>query len=127
MTGWTTIKKIRDFEEKVARLGFAIQQPTEYNQSYSGITSTFKSVCHRVEDFCREHFGPGGVQKGRRWFYRLLSPVTIEAYHDKTWNRTRHRRITPTNYTEDYTVVYFRDPADAVWFRLKFGADNGNV
>ena len=84
-------------------------------------------VCHRVEDFCREHFGPGGVQKGRRWFYRLLSPVTIEAYHDKTWDRIRHRRHRSTNYTDDFTVVYFRDPADAVWFRLKFGADNGHV
>jgi hypothetical protein len=55
----------------------------------------------------------------------LLSPVTIEAYHDKTWNRTRHHRI--VDHTKDFTVVYFRDPADAVWFRLKFGADRGNV
>ena len=82
-------------------------------------------VCYKVEDFCQDHFGPGGVQKGRRWFYRLLSPVTIEAYHDKTWNRTQHHRI--VDHTKDFTVVYFRDPADAVWFRLKFGADRGNV
>ena len=42
MTGWATIKKIREFEERAARLGFALQQPTEYNQSYS--TSSFRSV-----------------------------------------------------------------------------------
>ena len=80
-------------------------------------------VCHQVEEFCKENFGPGGVQKDRRWFYRLLTPVTIEAYHDKTWGRTRHRRRPTGSYHNDYTVVYFRDPADAVWFRLKFGAE----
>jgi len=85
------------------------------------------AVCHQVEDFCREHFGPGGVQQGRRWFYRLLTPVTIEVYHDKTWGRTRHRRQQIIDRTQDYTMVYFRDPADAVWFKLKFGVDNGNV
>jgi hypothetical protein len=77
--------------------------------------------------FCEENFGPGGVQKGRRWFARLITPVTIEAYHDKSWGRTRHRRSPVADRSEDYTVVYFRDPADAVWFRLKFGADNGHV
>ena len=66
--------------------------------------------------FCEKNFGPGGVQKGRRWFARLITPVTIEAYHDPV-----------ADHTEDYTAVYFRDPADAVWFRLKFGADNGHV
>ena len=25
-----------------------------------------------AERFCQEHFGPGGVQADRRWFYRLL-------------------------------------------------------
>ena len=85
------------------------------------------AVWHPVQEFCKENFGPGGVQKGRRWFARLITPVTIEAYHDKTWGRTRHRRSPVADRTEDYTVVYFRDPADAVWFRLKFGADNGHV
>jgi hypothetical protein len=80
------------------------------------------SICHQVEDFCQQHFGPGGVQKGRRWFYRLITPVSIEVYHDKTWNRTRHRRIRE-QYAHDYTMVYFRDPADAVWFQLKFGVN----
>ena len=77
--------------------------------------------------FCEENFGPAGVQKGRRWFARLITPVTIEAYHDKSWGSlplTRHIR---QRSGEDYTVVYFRDPADAVWFKLKFGVDNGNV
>jgi hypothetical protein len=27
----------------------------------------------------------------------------------------------------DYTAVYFRNPADAVWFNLKFGDDDGHV
>ena len=77
--------------------------------------------------FCSEHFGPGGVQRGRRWFSRLITPVTIEAYHDNSWGRTRHRRSPVADTTKDYAVVYFRDPADAVWFRLKFGADHGHV
>jgi hypothetical protein len=42
MTGYATIKKIRDFEERAAKLGFEIQQPTEYNQSYS--SNSFKTV-----------------------------------------------------------------------------------
>jgi hypothetical protein len=45
MTGYATIRKIRDFEERAARLGFAIQEPAQYNQSYtatSTITSTYK-------------------------------------------------------------------------------------
>lgn len=46
MTGWATIKKIREFEERAARLGFAIQQPSEFTQSYTGnnITSSYRSV-----------------------------------------------------------------------------------
>lgn len=40
MTGWATIKKIRRFEERAAKLGFAIQEPTQYNSSYSGITGS---------------------------------------------------------------------------------------
>jgi len=43
MTGYATIKKIREFEERAARLGFEIRQPTEYNTAYSA-TSSFKSV-----------------------------------------------------------------------------------
>ena len=74
-----------------------------------------------AHEFCSENFGPGGVQKGRRWFARLITPVTIEAYHDETWGRTRHWRHPVADQSEDYTVVYFRDPADAVWFNLKFG------
>ena len=42
MSGWSTIRKIREFEERAAKLGFEIQEPTAYNQSYS--TSSFKSV-----------------------------------------------------------------------------------
>ena len=42
MTGYATIKKIRDFEERAAKLGFEIQKPTEYNQSYS--SGSFKTV-----------------------------------------------------------------------------------
>jgi hypothetical protein len=80
-----------------------------------------------AHDFCKENFGPGGVQKGRRWFARIITPVTIEVYHDKSWGRTRHRRSPVADRTEDYTVVYFRNPADAVWFSLKFGVTNGNV
>ena len=80
-----------------------------------------------AHEFCSEHFGKGGVQKDRRWFARLMTPVTIEVYHDKTWNRTRHRRYPIADRSEDYTVIYFRNPADAVWFSLKFGVTDGNV
>jgi hypothetical protein len=75
-----------------------------------------------AHEFCSEHFGKGGVQQGRRWFARLITPVTIEVYHDNSWGVTRHRRSPIGDRAEDYTVVYFRNPADAVWFRLKFGA-----
>ena len=37
-----------------------------------------------AHEFCSEHFGKGGVQQGRRWFARLITPVTIEAYHDNS-------------------------------------------
>jgi hypothetical protein len=43
MTGWATIRKIKEFEERAAKLGFEIQEPTQYNQSYSA-TSSFKTV-----------------------------------------------------------------------------------
>lgn len=43
MTGWATIKKIREFEERAVKLGFAIQQPTEYNQ-HAFTTNSFKTV-----------------------------------------------------------------------------------
>jgi hypothetical protein len=45
MTGWSTIRKIREFEERAARLGFAIQEPRQQNPAYSAtssITSTYK-------------------------------------------------------------------------------------
>ena len=42
MTGYATIKKIHEFEERAAKLGFEVQKPTEYNQSYA--TNSFKSV-----------------------------------------------------------------------------------
>lgn len=80
-----------------------------------------------AHEFCTTNFGKGGVQKGRRWFAKLITPVKIEVYQDRSWGSlplTRHIR---QRSGEDYTVVYFRDPADAVWFRLKFGADHGNV
>jgi len=77
------------------------------------------SRCYQVQDFCQENFGPGGVQPGRRWFYRLLG-----AEFKTVWAGGVDYRV---RVTKDYTAVYFRDPADAVWFRLKFGADHGHV
>lgn len=73
-----------------------------------------------AHEFCTEHFGKGGVQKGKRWFARIVTPVTIEVYQDKSWGSTmtRHNR---RKVGEEYTMIYFRDPADAVWFNLKFG------
>ena len=43
MTGWTTIKKIREFEERATKLGFAIEQPTVHNQTFTS-TSSFAGV-----------------------------------------------------------------------------------
>lgn len=74
---------------------------------------------HTVIAFCTEQFGAGGVQADRRWFYRLLSGTF------KTFQRDGHRfRVmsTPT-----CVAVYFRTPADAVWFTLKQGAEHGHV
>ena len=76
-------------------------------------------VCHQVEEFCQENFGLGGVQKGRRWFYRLLGADFTTVHKEHGAFRVK--------INDGYTAVYFRDPADAVWFRLKFGADNGHV
>jgi hypothetical protein len=44
MTGWATIKKIRRFEDRAVKLGFAIQEPTQYNQSYSTISDSIKGM-----------------------------------------------------------------------------------
>lgn len=72
-----------------------------------------------VVAFCTEQFGAGGIQADRRWFYRLLGgefkTVRVEG-HDF--------RVAASH---DYTAVYFRYPADAVWFNLKFGVDHGHV
>jgi hypothetical protein len=76
-------------------------------------------VCHRMEEFCQANFGPGGVQPGRRWFYRLLGAEFETVVAGGIDYRVMAR--------PDYTAVYFRDPADAVWFTLKFGADRGHV
>lgn len=57
-----------------------------------------------AEEFCREHFGPGGTQSSRRWFARL-NDIKGEP-----------------NYCQ--ANFYFKDPADAVWFSLKFEVKN---
>lgn len=74
---------------------------------------------HGVTKWCEIQFGAGGVQSDRRWFYRLLAGEFKTVLIDGVDYRMR---VTPA-----YTAVYFRDPADAVWFTLKFGADHGHV
>jgi len=74
-------------------------------------------VTDAVEDFCKDHFGIGGVQKGRRWFYRIITPVTIKVFIDGSF--TKHHRI-PVDNSSLYTMVYFRNEADALWFTLNF-------
>jgi hypothetical protein len=49
-----------------------------------------------VETWLQENLGPGGVQHGRRWFFR--------------YNRKRTMGLD----------VYFRNPADATFFSLKW-------
>lgn len=44
MTGYATIKKIRAFEERATKLGFEIQEPTQYNQSYSTSSSSITGM-----------------------------------------------------------------------------------
>ena len=66
-----------------------------------------------AEEFCQEHFGPGGTQRGRRWFYRL-NDIANNGVKYKA--RYVHERC-QANF-------YFRDPRDAVWFSLKFEVKN---
>jgi hypothetical protein len=68
-----------------------------------------------AEEFCKEHFGPGGVQRDRRWFYRL-NDVANNGVKYKA--RYVHERC-QANF-------YFRDPRDAVWFSLKFEVKNAS-
>ena len=57
-----------------------------------------------VETWLQENLGPCGVQPDRRWFFR--------------YNRKR------TDYWREPMIyhldVYFRNPADATFFRLKW-------
>ena len=64
-----------------------------------------------VETWLRENLGPGGVQHGRGWFFRYnrKRPVGIDR-----WNMVQND---PIVFRLD---VYFRDPADATFFRLKW-------
>jgi len=64
-----------------------------------------------AEEFCKEHFGPGGVQWDRRWFYRL---------NDVADNGDKARYVRERCQAN----FYFRDPRDAVWFSLKFEVKN---
>ena len=65
-----------------------------------------------VETWLQENLGPGGVQHGRRWFFR--------------YNRKRPKGPDRWGnmFLKDPTVfhfdVYFRNPADATFFRLKW-------
>jgi hypothetical protein len=67
--------------------------------------SLYKKVC--VETWLRENLGPAGVQTGRRWFFR---------YNRKT------SRVGAWVWGNPYIFhldVYFRNPADATFFKLK--------
>lgn len=55
--------------------------------------------------FCRQEFGAGGVQSGKRWFYKLL-----EKQHD--WRRVGRRSSLKL-------VLYFRNEEDITYFLLK--------
>lgn len=44
MTGYATIKKIRDFEERATKLGFRLLDPSERPPVYSTATSSFTTV-----------------------------------------------------------------------------------
>ena len=55
--------------------------------------------------FCEQEFGKGGVQSGRRWFYKLL-----EKQHD--WRRVGRRSSLKL-------VLYFRNEEDITYFLLK--------
>ena len=55
--------------------------------------------------FCEQEFGAGGVQSGRRWFYKLL-----EKQHD--WRRVGRRSSLKL-------VLYFRNEEDITYFLLK--------
>jgi hypothetical protein len=64
-----------------------------------------------VETWLRENLGPGGrAQPDRRWFFQ--------------YNRKRSSDLWGYMFVKDPTVfhldVYFRDPADATFFILKW-------
>ena len=61
-----------------------------------------------VETWLRENLGPAGVQTGRRWFFR---------YNRKRPDLQEYDEWDGLIYHLD---VYFRNPADATFFRLKW-------
>jgi hypothetical protein len=44
MTGYATIKKIRDFESRAESLGFVVREPATTNVTYQGTTYNYSSV-----------------------------------------------------------------------------------
>jgi hypothetical protein len=86
------------------------------------ILSSYDLVYDALE-FCQAEFGAGGVQRDRRWFYRILN--AWDGYLEQVFNhaaqplfvRQRHR-------VKAYVAVYFRNAADATWFSLKFEVKN---
>ena len=66
-----------------------------------------------VETWLQENLGPCGSQPDRRWFFR---------YNRKRprWEPDRWGNMFLNDPTVFHLDVYFRNPADATFFRLKW-------
>jgi hypothetical protein len=71
------------------------------------------SGINNVLDFCSVHFGDGGTQIGRRWFYRIVQPKDTGGVLTRLGRRLRRH----LGLRED-CCLYFRDAQDATLFCL---------
>lgn len=62
-------------------------------------------------------FGKPGTQKGRRWFYRIRQ----EIYYTRLERDLRLGTVSFVSVPQfrHWCWIYFRDPGDAVWFKLQ--------
>jgi hypothetical protein len=77
-----------------------------FEDAHRGVGLFQKKI--EVETWLRENLGPAGVQTGRCWFFR---------YNRKTSRGGSGVWGEPAIFHLD---VYFRNPADATFFKLKW-------
>ena len=85
----------------------------EYNRNSPWSNTDQSNQVDHALDCARAEFGASGTQTGRRWFYRFRKEIhwvqVVES--DTKWHSIPRVRY--------WCDLYFRDPRDATWLRLK--------